>query len=180
MAGIYASLDRYNKPGRLTRLPRWSKEMPAGCGWIGLKVEIHGGPGRAGSTTVKLEWLRVSGRTGGSSELEPRAVTNDSRRQAPKGDPVVAHTTRPPPPPPSTRGGWGVLLRPQEDWERPRRAEGGSPQGAEDAVDDGWMCEGRVSAEMCWGGCDEVCRRAAGTLGVVRSESGPGSSPELG
>jgi hypothetical protein len=30
------------------------------------------------------------------------------------------------------------------------------------------------------GGCDEVYRWAAGILGVVRSESGPGSSPELG
>ncbi len=72
------------------------------------------------------------------------------------------------------------MLRPQEDWERPRRADGGSPQRAEDVIDDGWMCEGRVSIEMCWGGCDEVYSWAAGILGVVWSESGPGSSPELG
>jgi hypothetical protein len=94
-----------------------------------------------------------------------------SRRQALKGDPRVAHTTRAPPPPFYT-GGWGVLLRPQEDWERPRRDEGGSPQGAEVAVDYGWMCEGRVSAEMCFG---DVMRCAAGPPG-----SGPGSSPEFG
>ncbi len=49
-----------------------------------------------------------------------------SRRQAPKADPTVAHTTRAPPPP-FYPGGGGVLLRQQEDWERPRRAEGGSP-----------------------------------------------------
>ncbi len=54
------------------------------------------------------------------------------------------------------------MLRPQEDWERPRRAEGGYPQGAEDAVDDGWMCEGRVSVEMCWG---DVMRCTAGPPG---------------
>jgi hypothetical protein len=64
-------------------------------------------------------------------------------------------------PPPSTRGGGGVLLRPREDWERPRRAEGGSPQGADSevAVGDGWRCEGGVSAEMCWG--DVMTRRCA-------------------
>ncbi len=44
-----------------------------------------------------------------------------SRREAPKGDPTVAHTTRVPPPP-FYSGGGGFLLRPQEDWERPRRA----------------------------------------------------------
>ena len=38
--------------GSITRRPNGARrEMQAGCGWIGLKAEIHGGPGRAGPRT---------------------------------------------------------------------------------------------------------------------------------
>ena len=32
MAGIYAPLDWFNMPGRITRLPRWSKEPERNAG----------------------------------------------------------------------------------------------------------------------------------------------------
>ena len=35
MAGIYSTLDRYSTPGRITRLPCWSKESGAGRGAVG-------------------------------------------------------------------------------------------------------------------------------------------------
>ena len=35
MAGIYSMLDRDNMPGRITRLPCWSKERGAGRGAVG-------------------------------------------------------------------------------------------------------------------------------------------------
>ena len=49
-----SSLDRYNMSGSITRLPRMDfngarREMPVGRGWIGLKAETHGGPGRLGA-----------------------------------------------------------------------------------------------------------------------------------
>ncbi len=71
-------------------------------------------------------------------------------------------TPRGHPPAPSTGEGDGVLLRQQENWRRPHRAEGGSPQGAEVTIGDGWRCERRVSAEMLWG---DVMRCAAGPSG---------------
>ncbi len=107
----------------------------------------------------------------------PSVIVIHSRRQAPKGDPTVAHTTRVPAPsfyPRSLRGGGGVL----EDWGRPRRAEGaygdphkglGSPLAMDGGVREEWVLR---YGEGMW-------NWAAGILGMARSESGPCSSPEL-
>ncbi len=58
MAGIYASLDWYDMPGRITRLPRWSKERDAGRVRLD-QVEGGGsrrtGPSRTTSRDVPLE-----------------------------------------------------------------------------------------------------------------------------
>ena len=58
MAEIYASLDRYNLPGRITRLLPWSKERDAGQARLD-RVEggepRRTGPSRTTSQDVPLE-----------------------------------------------------------------------------------------------------------------------------
>jgi hypothetical protein len=95
-----------------------------------------------GGTMKNADIAAAITRLSGAREVTTQDVF--SRRQIPKGNPAVAH----PPLLPGGGGGGGALPRPQKDWRRPRRAEGGSPQGAEFAVGNGWRCEGRVSAEM--------------------------------
>ncbi len=61
MAGIYASLEWYNLPGRITQLPQWSEERdvpvqpgPGRRSWIWWKAEKHGGPLEGLSTAAAL------------------------------------------------------------------------------------------------------------------------------
>ena len=58
MAGIFSTLDRYNMPGRITRLPRMEQgeKWRPGRGWIELKEETHGGPGLLGAGAKMYHW----------------------------------------------------------------------------------------------------------------------------
>ena len=58
MAGIYAPLDWFNMPGRITRLPLWSKERDAGrtrLDWVEGGDSRRTGPSRSMSQDVSLE-----------------------------------------------------------------------------------------------------------------------------
>jgi hypothetical protein len=97
--------------GRRRLSPALSETRPGGVGF---------------NDSVALRQAAASLRLTGERPCHlARALDSFSRRQALKGDPTVAPHNEGAGPP----GGGGVLLRPQEDWERSRRAEGGSPQG---------------------------------------------------
>ena len=58
MAGIYAPLDWFNMPGRITRLPQWSKERDAGrmrLDRVEGRDSRRNGPSRTTSQDVPLE-----------------------------------------------------------------------------------------------------------------------------
>ena len=59
MAGVYASLDRYNLPSRITRLLLWSEERDAGQ--VRLDRVEGGEPRRTGPTRTTSQDVPLEG-----------------------------------------------------------------------------------------------------------------------
>ncbi len=69
-------------------------------------------------------WTRCANCQSQNGKFQRTATCRYSRRQAPKGDPTVVHSTRVLTPPfYPLLGGKGVLLSPQEDRRLPSRAD---------------------------------------------------------